>query len=622
MSLLLCLMGRRGLTRFSVLLLILLAPLTARADSSDLDDLLRAYVAQEDTSYHYTVVGNAVDQGAYSVHLLQMTSQQWRGADELDRPLWTHSLAIVVPKTVLSAKGMLFISGGSNVNGTPVSANEFAIAAQIAVASGSVVALLGQVPNQPLLFADASAPLSEDALIAYSWDKAMATGDYSWAAYLPMTKATVRAMDTVQEYLSLIGGPVVNQFVVTGFSKRAAPVWLAATVDPRVVAIAPGVFDFLDMATQVELHFAAYGFFTPAASDYVTYDIVSRLRIPEGQRLLQLVDPLSYRDRITVPMYLINSPGDQFFTPDSAKVYFDKLPNEKLLRYVPNTDHSLSNAKGDVSSALTGLLSWYLTVLYDVPRPAVQWDEQAGLLTVFTDQQPSKVLLWQASNPSARDFRRESIGPVWRSTVLSASAAGTYTAFVPVPSSGWAAYFIELEFPGLGGVPQTYSTRVYITPDHYPFALSEPVSDPQGVAYWRHQFRATRALHRKTLPSARLAAYFPFPLFDRIMTQPADAAQIFTAQGSDAQTRAMAHCLAVRLNVADARLGWYSRLRSPSAHEHEQALVWQYWNRANSAFADGAPEQAGRICHAINHLALHAGRHALIATQAGWLSLH
>ena len=70
---------------------------------------------------------------------------------------------------------------------------EVAVAAQIAIKSRSVVALLGQVPNQPLLFADESFALREDAFVAYTWDKAMRTGDWTWPAYLPMVKSAVRA---------------------------------------------------------------------------------------------------------------------------------------------------------------------------------------------------------------------------------------------------------------------------------------------------------------------------------------------------------------------------------------------------------------------------------------------
>ena len=48
-----------------------------------------------------------------------------------------------------------------------------------------------------------------------------------------------------------------------------------------------------------------------------------------------------YLDRLTLPKYVVNAAGDQFFTPDSSRFYFDDLKGPKYLRYVPNGDHSL-----------------------------------------------------------------------------------------------------------------------------------------------------------------------------------------------------------------------------------------------------------------------------------------
>jgi hypothetical protein len=62
------------------------------------------------------------------------------------------------------------------------------------------VASVQQIPNQPLRFAGESQPRREDALIAYTWDKFLRTGDARWPARLPMTKAVVRAMDAVTAF--------------------------------------------------------------------------------------------------------------------------------------------------------------------------------------------------------------------------------------------------------------------------------------------------------------------------------------------------------------------------------------------------------------------------------------
>ncbi|HIC30222.1 MAG TPA: hypothetical protein EYO85_12435, partial [Rhodospirillales bacterium] len=80
---------------------------------------------------------------------------------------------------------------------------------------------------------------SEDAIIAYSWDKYLKTGDEKWPLRLPMTKAAVRAMDTATDFLAgKTGGKLkIDRFVVAGASKRGWTTWSTAAVDKRVVGI-------------------------------------------------------------------------------------------------------------------------------------------------------------------------------------------------------------------------------------------------------------------------------------------------------------------------------------------------------------------------------------------------
>ena len=47
-----------------------------------------------------------------------------------------------------------------------------------------------------------------------------------------------------------------------------------------------------------------------------------------------------------MPKLLVNAAGDQFFIPTSSQFYFDELPGEKYLRYVPNADHNVSEGTG------------------------------------------------------------------------------------------------------------------------------------------------------------------------------------------------------------------------------------------------------------------------------------
>ena len=68
--------------------------------------------------------------------------------------------------------------------------------------TGTVVAELRLVPNQPVVFKDdpAHKPRSEDDFIAYTWNHFIQTGDDRWPARLPMTKSAVRAMDAITAF--------------------------------------------------------------------------------------------------------------------------------------------------------------------------------------------------------------------------------------------------------------------------------------------------------------------------------------------------------------------------------------------------------------------------------------
>src|SRR5262245_49064834 len=150
---------------------------------------LDKYVEAPDPAYKYELVSKVQGKG-YTTYVLKMTSQTWRSTSEVDRNVWWHWMIMVKPDEVASSKSLLYISGGNNNSAAPKDADQPII--QIATATKSVVTELRMVPNQPLTFSDDKKPRTEDEFIAYTWDKFLKTGDETWPARLPMTKAAVR----------------------------------------------------------------------------------------------------------------------------------------------------------------------------------------------------------------------------------------------------------------------------------------------------------------------------------------------------------------------------------------------------------------------------------------------
>jgi PhoPQ-activated pathogenicity-related protein len=425
---------------------------------------LERYVASPDPNYRWKAVA-ALPGGGYTTHFLKLVSQHWRDESEVDRPCWQHRLRLVVPDEIANDTALLVIAGGSNDKLANAKANP--LLAIAAVMTRSVIAELRMVPNQPLTFAGETDPRAEDGIIAYSWDKYLRTGDETWPLRLPMTKSVVRAMDAITDFChSRAGGGVeIGRFVLAGASKRGWTAWTAAAIDRRVAAVVPVVIDLLNIEASFEHHYRAYGFWAPAIGAYQASGIMRWAGTAELASLFEIEDPFAYRDRLSMPKFVINSAGDQYFLPDSSRFYFDALIGEKYLRYVPNTDHSL---KG--SDARESMLAFYHAIGAGQPRPKFSWSfAPNGVIEVETAGGPLAAVLWQATNPAARDFRLETIGPAYRRLTLEADGDGIYRARVPTPGRGWIAYFVELTFASRGPFPFKFTTEVRVAPETLPF---------------------------------------------------------------------------------------------------------------------------------------------------------
>jgi len=427
------------------------------------------YVERPDDSYRWEIVKTSEANGL-RMFVLDMTSQTWRTKDEVNRTQWQHWITVAVPENVRSDTGFMWIGGGGNGGKPPEGPSE--MLQKIALATGTVVAEVHMIPNQTLIFHNDGHERVEDDLIAYTWVKFLETGDPTWPARNPMVKSVVRAMDAVTELTTSDAGgkQPVKKYMVGGGSKRGWTTWLVGAVDKRVVAISPIVIDILNLKKSMTHHFASYGFFAPSVGDYVAHKITHMSNHPRISKLHALVDPYLYRHRLTMPKFIINASGDQFFPPDMSRFYFDDLLGEKYLRYVPNANHSL---KG--TDAIESLIAFYSLILAGKERPKFSWDHPDDYtFRVKTEDEPKEVLLWQATNPQARDFRLESLGPKYTSQKLKKNDDGVYVAKVSKPEQGWTAFFVELTYDVEAPTPLKLTTNIGIVPDVLPFADKNP----------------------------------------------------------------------------------------------------------------------------------------------------
>ncbi|CAF3924773.1 unnamed protein product, partial [Adineta steineri] len=431
-------------------------------------------------------------QSLYTFYVLNMTSQQWFDDSFSTQPIWWHYVTITVPKVIRRSKtAFLMIDGGSNNNSPPTGD----ITTELAVISGSITASVRQIPNQNIRFLSdpTNSFRNEDSLIAWTWKKFMDTNGSDPRVLLrfPMTKAVVRAMDTVQQFLEQERLVVPQEFVIGGASKRGWTAWTAAAVDnKRVVAAIPIVMDLLNLRPNMMSHYRSLGGWTFAFNDYYAMNITRYMNNPNFDKLAQMVDPYSYFDRYTkTKIFQLQGAGDEFFLPDCEDFFWNDLQKAtggSYLRRVPNTGHNIAGYEDS-------LISFYLSIADKEILPSMKWTRTVngthGVIRAVIDfgagqPKPTAVTAYQARTGDTlkRDFRQAKLsqsgnvvgtGVVWANAAVQIEAqTGTTTTVaiaVSIPSNGyWIATFIQATFPGRDATTLSLTTESLILPNTYP----------------------------------------------------------------------------------------------------------------------------------------------------------
>jgi PhoPQ-activated pathogenicity-related protein len=404
---------------------------------------LEDYVKRPDTNFAWRKIEQR-QIGSIVAARLELVSQSWRGN------LWRHSLVVVHPEKVRNPGLALLIIGGDG-DGTPY----VPLLQKCAERAGAPAAVVTRVPFQPLY------NLREDGLIAYTFDQYLKTGDETWPLLLPMVKAAARAMDAVQAFAQSEHQQKIGQFVVTGASKRGWTTWLTGAVDPRVKAIAPMVFDMLNMPAQTEWAQLAYGRQSEQIRDYTDLDLTRRIGEPGMVKLREWVDPYSYRERYKLPKLILIGTNDPYWVVDALRHYWDDLPGPKLVFQTPNGGHDLRGGR----EAYDTLAAFFQMVADRQALPKVSWkfSQTAGAagVTVQCDQAIKSARLWTADSPD-RDFRNDR----WTSRLLeSKPEERQISAEVQTPAQGYRAYLLELLLASPAGHEYKLSTEARVTPD-------------------------------------------------------------------------------------------------------------------------------------------------------------
>ncbi len=427
--------------------LALIACALAGQARADVPKELGKFIAKEDKAYAWKSKAK-IETPAGIVYELTMTSQKWQDTT------WTHGIQIFVPKGAKPKATMLLY----NTGGGPSPVNAI-LGLAMSERVKAPVAFLYDIPNQPIY------GKKEDALIAETFTKYLATEDASWPLLFPMAKSLIRAMDTLQAFAKEEWKFDVKDFVVTGASKRGWTSWLtAASGDKRVKAIIPMVIDTLNFKAQMPHQLKSFGAYSAQINDYVVRGLLDpkKPETPAGKKLWAMVDPISYLDNLKMPKVIINGTNDPYWTQDALNFYWDDLKGPKWVLYVPNAGHNLEEMKEGgkkdrdrVLNTLSAAARWFIE---DKVPPAMSWKhggDEKPEFRIEGGKDAKGFRMWTA-NSETRDFRKSK----WTSVELPAKD-GIWTGILERPKGGFLAVFGECEYD-LDGLKYNLSTQIRI----------------------------------------------------------------------------------------------------------------------------------------------------------------
>ncbi len=473
---------RNHMLRCFALTLVALLALTSRSAHAD----LAAYLRAPDPAYRWEKVSETPVEGAIAVEL-KLTSQTWQGAP------WTHKLVIVRPLKLDHPHFCTLLNTGGHG-----SDSENQVASVAAQATGASFAILYDIPNQPLFDG-----LTEDALVAHTFQKYLETSDDTWPLQLPMTKAILKAMDAIQEWTRKDKRAPITDFLITGASKRGWSTWLAgASRDKRIKGIAPMVIDTLNIPAQIPHQIEAYGKPSDQIHNYTDLGLTDKFGTERGKQLIQLVDPYSYRAILTLPKLIVLGSNDPYWSQDSLNLYWDALKGPKYVMYAPNSGHGLE----DRLRVFSVLAAFARSLAEGTPLPQPTWKfatTDSGLDLHMSVNAPVKdARLWQAMSDT-KDFRKAQ----WH--VAPMTDEGGWRGHIDYPRKGFIATFGELVLnDGHANYSLSSQVRIFSAADHV-----DARPNPAGAA--------------------RLAALRDRLTFARDCNAPADAAGASEKPGDD-----------------------------------------------------------------------------------------
>jgi hypothetical protein len=226
--------------------------------------------------------------------------------------------------------------------------------------------------------------------------------------------------------------------------------------------------------------------------------LLGKIRTEEWKDLLNIIDPLAYKEQLAkIPKLVITASGDEFFPPDGHVYWWDEMHGEKHYRVFPGIGHQVDAVFPEIEALVA---AFSVSVFSNTPRPEYTWaiTNGSGQIDLYTAATP-RVSLWAANSTTGtgkRDFRYTvcpdcptsqahlgNVSWVLIDNDVQPIAPGHYTALLPLPpQNSWKAFFLQMDFPSLtrGEPAMTLTTGTSIIPQTFPYPPCQTEAECQA----------------------------------------------------------------------------------------------------------------------------------------------
>jgi PhoPQ-activated pathogenicity-related protein len=162
-----------------------------------------------------------------------------------------------------------------------------------------------------------------------------------------------------------------------------------------------------------------------------------------------------------MPKMIFMGTNDEYWPIDNIKNYYDSIPGQNLIHYIPNVGHNM----GDKQEVMVNLSAFFGLTLTKSAYPVCTWkttQRKKGVEVTIkaTANKLTDVILWSADSKDL-DFRNDK----WESKRLGISNTAKVTAVEAFPETGYRAFYLNLKYKDANGGEYTESTRVFMTDD-------------------------------------------------------------------------------------------------------------------------------------------------------------